>query len=239
MNTKLFPEMAANIHLQDNRITHEPIFMVQQKHREWAFDTSGEFGDEIVVCWCDPQNEYAIVEDKDRAEMYREYVASATYVEEGSVDADVVTDVDDEETFFEKRLVKMAYKDFWVGVQPFFTEAGANEYIRINGHNLKEPRIYVESAFRNAEWQAVRAWLLNGTPDVNPWLSVTEHLPKRVDDDACSNQSAEVLIWDGRDVRTGYLQFSLDDDDPPRWMYSGGDWEAKPTHWKQLPKGPT
>jgi hypothetical protein len=33
----------------------------------------------------------------------------------------------------------------------------AARYIYLNGHNLRAPRIYVESAFRNAEWQALRA----------------------------------------------------------------------------------
>jgi hypothetical protein len=45
----------------------------------------------------------------------------------------------------------------WQNVQPFFTKDAADHYIYLNGHNLRAPRIYVESAFRNAEWQALRA----------------------------------------------------------------------------------
>lgn len=48
-------------------------------------------------------------------------------------------------------------------MQPFFTRAGAEHYLEINGHNLRGPeplRIFVESAYRNAEWQAIRALLL-------------------------------------------------------------------------------
>jgi hypothetical protein len=58
----------------------------------------------------------------------------------------------------------------WVAVQPFFTEAGAQRFLDINGHNLaggrgfihakKPPRIYAEGSFRNEEWRAVRAALL-------------------------------------------------------------------------------
>lgn len=56
--------------------------------------------------------------------------------------------------------VLVGYIDTWVNVQPFFTEAGAKSYLECNGHNLKEPRIYVESGWRNEEWQAVRNFLI-------------------------------------------------------------------------------
>lgn len=45
----------------------------------------------------------------------------------------------------------------WQNVQPFFTEEAADSYIALNGHNLKTPRTYVESGYRNAEWIALRA----------------------------------------------------------------------------------
>lgn len=62
-------------------------------------------------------------------------------------------------------LTKTAYRDSWENAQSFFTRQGAEDYLRINGHNLQghePPRIYVDSAFRNAEWQAVRALLMAG-----------------------------------------------------------------------------
>jgi len=62
-----------------------------------------------------------------------------------------------------ENYVKTAYQDTWENVQPFFTRKGAEEYLRINGHNLQgkePPRIYVESAFRNAEWQMIRQKLM-------------------------------------------------------------------------------
>ena len=55
---------------------------------------------------------------------------------------------------------KSYYRDDYVFVQPFFTEAGAKRYIEINGHNLREPRIYVESGWRNEEWEMIRELLL-------------------------------------------------------------------------------
>ena len=41
-----------------------------------------------------------------------------------------------------------------------FTRAGAEDYIRANGHNLREPFIFVESGHRNKEWQDIRAGLI-------------------------------------------------------------------------------
>jgi hypothetical protein len=54
---------------------------------------------------------------------------------------------------------RVGYLDHWEFVTACFTEKGCQDYLRINGHNLKEPRIYVESAHRNAEWQLIRAAL--------------------------------------------------------------------------------
>lgn len=62
-----------------------------------------------------------------------------------------------------ENYTKTAFQDTWENVQPFFTRAGAEEYLQRNGHNLRgreEPRIYVDSAFRNAEWQTIREMLI-------------------------------------------------------------------------------
>jgi hypothetical protein len=82
---EILRQSSETINTQDNRITAEPIFMVQEKH--WRNST------------------------------------------------------------------------VYVNIQPFFTEKAAQEYINANRHNLVEPRIYVESGYRNYEWQAVRTLL--------------------------------------------------------------------------------
>jgi len=45
-------------------------------------------------------------------------------------------------------------------VTAFFSEAAADAYVASNAHNLKKPRVFVYSAYRNREWQAVRVCLL-------------------------------------------------------------------------------
>jgi uncharacterized C2H2 Zn-finger protein len=194
--------MAKEIHTQNNRITHEPIFMVQRHRRTYGFDPS--YTDNPVYLTQDDHDEVdpervpkcpkcAVVYTKaqtDETEQSFSEGCPACKVEltedeqkkikrisddclrcpkcEEPLNKD---DLDDEnchscdESFDlgeDLYLYKTAFQDTWENVQPFFTEKGAEEYLRINGHNIRgreEPRIYVESAFRNAEWQAIREML--------------------------------------------------------------------------------
>lgn len=68
---------------------------------------------------------------------------------------------------------EVGYVDVWVGVTPFFTRQGAEDYIAANAHRLTEPRVYVDSAYRNDEWQLMRRLALNGArsfSDVGWWI---------------------------------------------------------------------
>ena len=56
---------------------------------------------------------------------------------------------------------RVDYRIRWEFVTACFTEAGCQEFIRANGHNLREPRIYAYSGWRNQEWQDVREHLLS------------------------------------------------------------------------------
>ncbi len=62
-------------------------------------------------------------------------------------------------------MVQRRVRDRWENCQPFLTEAGAKEYIRINGHNLGETRIYAEGSYRNAEWRFMRELILALAPE--------------------------------------------------------------------------
>lgn len=52
-------------------------------------------------------------------------------------------------------------RERWETVMVAFTEDGCKEYLRQNGHNLTEPRIYVESFNRCPEMIAIRKALLD------------------------------------------------------------------------------
>lgn len=137
------PTIAANLHTQDNRITESPVFVVQQKCRIYGLEESDtyiwidECGEEVddrmaVALDCADQDNQDTVLDPDNLEC--------------QLDMD--------------NYRKSYYRDDHVFVQPFFTEHGAQEYIRINSHNLREPRICVESGWRNEEWRMVREHLM-------------------------------------------------------------------------------
>lgn len=61
---------------------------------------------------------------------------------------------------------KLGYEDRWETVMVAFTEAGCNQYMELDGHNVKrrafrgETRIYVESFNRCPEMIAIRNFLI-------------------------------------------------------------------------------
>jgi hypothetical protein len=50
-------------------------------------------------------------------------------------------------------------------VQPFFSNEGAEKFIRENEHNLNGPMIYVASGWNNDEWKAIRSILVGEGKD--------------------------------------------------------------------------
>jgi hypothetical protein len=129
--------MAALVRTQDNAITSDPIFMVQRRRRIFGMDPN--YSDHFA--WLTDDSEYEAEGDELRDIELR-------YEDSGRERDDI------------DGWHRVAYLDIWENVQPFFTRAGAEHYIHINGHNLRpETRIFVESGYRNAEWIAVRAFL--------------------------------------------------------------------------------
>lgn len=141
MNT--IPIIAENLHVQDARMTNSPIFIVQQKNRICGLEDG--YSHEHI--WVDESSEE--VDDEEEIRLLDE-------AERLCLDAIVL----EEETRDFDDYRKVYYRDEYVFVQPFFTEHGAQEYIKVNGHNLREPRIYVESGYRNEEWRLIREYLM-------------------------------------------------------------------------------
>jgi hypothetical protein len=122
------------LHTQDNRCTAEPFFVVQEKHRIYGIDADEH----------DASHEW-MTEDCD-----------------GKADDDEAKELDEKYDNGEPTpgWVRVGYVDEWRDVTGCFTEQGAKQFIRINGHNLKEPRIYAKSLYRNAEMIAIRKRLM-------------------------------------------------------------------------------
>ena len=123
---------------QDNRITDQPIFTVQQKRLVYGFDPDYADGDEHVAWLIEDQ---AIHKgDEGFAEL------EARYQEELVIPDD---------------YTRTCYQVEWEFVTACFTEQGCKDYITSNGHNLKEPRIYADGSYRNHEYRLVRDWLMS------------------------------------------------------------------------------
>jgi hypothetical protein len=123
------------LHTQDNRITADPLFAVQQKRRIYGVDP--ERCDAVV--WLDETGDYREADAEEHALFEKAETAPDGWYRTG-------------------------YIDQWEFVTGCFTEQGCKDFIACNGHNLKEPRIYAYGAYRNAEFIALRKWLMSLRP---------------------------------------------------------------------------
>lgn len=132
-----FKTISENIRTQDNRATSHPLFAVMQK-REIVVD--GDYDHDRIVWW--HSDGYEASETKRRR-------------------LELLHD-DSRDTGEWRRLAVKEINEF---VTACFTEQGCKDYLNANGHNLRHPFIYVFSAYRNAEFIAVREWLAKGIND--------------------------------------------------------------------------
>ena len=152
-------EISKNLHTQDNLATSQPIFMVQRKFRQLVPE-----GHSDDYCWISADE--GDIADDDTAAALDAY-------EDENDEALLEVNWSDEPLDFDD-YTKEYFIWRWENVQPFFTRAGAEDYQRINGHNLGgdgSHRIYVESGWRNTEWQIVREYLMG--IDIRPNAKVT------------------------------------------------------------------
>ena len=121
------------IRTQDNRATSAPLFIVQEKKRLYGIDSN--YTDDFV--WIHTAGECEEADEDEAKRLFR-------LEDEGNDDSD---------------WTKTGYVDQWLFVTACFTEKGCQEYIDANRHNLKNPRIYAASAYRNEEFISVREFL--------------------------------------------------------------------------------
>lgn len=120
---------------QDNRITAHPIYVVQKRKRIYGLDPD----------WCD--NLVWLCEGAEAPDDAEETLQAKAFHEEHG--------------YYPDDWTRTGYQDVWEFVQPFFAEKNAEEFIAQNKHNLGDCRIYVESGYRNMEWQTLRSVLLD------------------------------------------------------------------------------
>jgi len=130
----LLASLEEELRTQDNRITSDPIFMVQERCRLHGFDV---VQCETPVAWIHTDGDD--VTEASEPEKFKELEA---YYDQHCKEPEDWT--------------RTGYIDRWENVQPFLTEKAADEYIRLNHHRHKKLRTYVESGYRNPEWQLLR-----------------------------------------------------------------------------------
>lgn len=126
-------EIGKLIREQDNRITDCPLFIVQEKIRDYGWDS--QYCDDYK--WLDRDNEHS------EASETRGRRLDALY--------DDGRDVEPYE--------KAYYRDRWEFVTACFTEQGCKDFLKRDGHNHNECRIYAAGSYRNEEFRAVREYL--------------------------------------------------------------------------------
>ncbi|MFM0101954.1 hypothetical protein PQR01_00200 [Paraburkholderia rhynchosiae] len=133
------------LHTQDNRITAAPMFAVQQRKRVYGIDTDYE----PKIVWTNEEGSEA---SDDEAAKFE-----ALFDEDGTDCVDGYT--------------RVGYHEYWEFVTACFTEQGCKDYLARNGHNLNETRIYAYGTYRNAEWKAIRDFLMSDRFRVAPAAS--------------------------------------------------------------------
>jgi len=129
-------KLAELMRTQDNYITSHPMYLVQERVRDYGFDV--KYGCETV--WID--------EESHELDADEQLVLEAKWL------------ADENDETIPDNFDRVGYRDRWEFVTACFTEEACIHYIKRNGHNLKFPRIYVNSAHRNYEWQKVRKFLM-------------------------------------------------------------------------------
>lgn len=127
-------EIGERLRTQDNRITADPMFLVQELKRHYGIDT--DYSDDIA--W--RSAEYDEVSPAKSKKLEAKYRAGCSVPNE---------------------YTRTAYRDEWTYVMCFFTEAAADFYIKTKSHHHNgKLRTYAGSAHDNPEWKAIRKLLM-------------------------------------------------------------------------------
>lgn len=130
---------------QDNAITAEPLFVLEETELIWGVDAS-HHEDDVV---------YRYVDRLDSEIDESTYLDALVQLTEHGVSPHKARG----------RIRRVACLQRWKFVTAALTRAALEEYREANAHNLQMPtRIYVYSAHRNREWKAMRAHFLAGVP---------------------------------------------------------------------------
>lgn len=145
--------MGELLRTQDDRITSDPIFVVEQLDKEYGIDPDYSHDGSSWCC--------------DDVECASEEEAKA---HDREMCGDDPVDFDPSEW----RVVY--WREKWRFVTACFTEQACKNYIAANGHNLCQPRIYVHSGNRNYEWIDLREFFTGNHMDHLALLGIAQKM---------------------------------------------------------------
>jgi len=116
------------VRTQDNRITDAPLFIVQEKVRDYGYDT--RYTDNHI--WLDDEG------------------CEVSKAKAKKLEAKYDDTLEEPDTFS-----RAGYKDRWEFVTACFTEQGCKDFLQRDGHNHGETRIYAAGSYRNEEYRTV------------------------------------------------------------------------------------
>lgn len=207
-------QLAERLRTQDNRCTHLPVFMVQRQVRDVGLDA--DYAEDVSWFHCDDQGEFD-KEESDRLEAHFQETGESP-----------------------EEFIRTGWRVRWENVQPFLTEDGAKEYLRLNGHNLGKTRIYVESGYRNGEWEFVRELLLALGREACPLRSTTTACESASPEPANRWQPIATAPKDGTWIVLGFKNgghpcIGLWHPLHECWWSSTMTFDADQLHWAPLP----
>jgi len=140
-------ELANELCAQDNRETAYPLFCVEVKSRIYGEKLNSPDG--ALWCYCDD----SCCNYEDPKEL-KEYLMSELdeFSEENQ---EKIKEFDPEWDTEILNWTRYEYEEYWEFDTAHLTEKGANDYLKINKHNLGEHRIYVTSQYRCHEFNDV------------------------------------------------------------------------------------
>lgn len=131
---------------QDNRITQDPLFVVQEEKITVGVDIAFNYDG---MCFQRMEDEWETVFDYD--EKFEDFEENYWAFDNPDWPRD------------DEKWESTGYTKEWVAVAYFFTEGAADAYIENQRHNHHGAlRTYAESLYRNPEMKAVRSMLMAG-----------------------------------------------------------------------------
>lgn len=149
---------------QNHLSTEAPIYCVYSKQK---IVVDGDYDYDEIIYVKNGDSDYPELTYSEFEELEREYNEATDYrimsfdgngeqiIPEMPKDPCSGDDFDPDD--WEKRYIKLVDKF----EQAFFIRKNAEKFIECQRHNLSAPYIYVESAYRNPEWQQVRDFLID------------------------------------------------------------------------------